>query len=144
ELFGHVRGAFTNATGTKKGKFSLANGGSIFLDEIGTMSLGLQAKLLRVLQEREIEPLGAERTEHVDVRVIAATNRNLRDLVKERRFQDDLYYRLQVFPIVVPPLRDRIDDVPLLAQHFLRKHAQRSGRPTERFDPEVVPLLQAY
>jgi transcriptional regulator with GAF, ATPase, and Fis domain len=144
ELFGHVKGAFTNATSSRRGRFALAHRGTIFLDEIGTLSGTLQAKLLRVLQEREIEPLGAERTEHVDVRVIAATNRNLRDLVKERRFQDDLYYRLQVFPIVVPPLRDRIDDVPLLAQHFLRKHAQRSGRPTERFDPEVVPLLQAY
>jgi transcriptional regulator with GAF, ATPase, and Fis domain len=144
ELFGHVKGAFTNATTSRKGRFALAHRGTIFLDEIGTLNGALQAKLLRVLQEREIEPLGAERTEHIDVRVIAATNRNLRDLVKERRFQDDLYYRLQVFPIVVPPLRDRIDDVPVLAQHFLRKHAQRSGRAVEMFDSGVVPLLQAY
>src|SRR4030095_10123346 len=118
ELFGHVRGAFTNATGTKKGKFSLANGGSIFLDEIGTMSLGLQAKLLRVLQEREIEPLGAERTEHVDVRVIAATNRDLRQLVGQGRCQEDLFYPLHVVPIVVPPLRDRLEDIPTLVEHF--------------------------
>jgi transcriptional regulator with GAF, ATPase, and Fis domain len=107
ELFGHVKGAFTDATSPKKGKFALANHGSIFLDEIGTMSVGLQAKLLRVLQEREIDPLGSERTERVDVRVIAATNRNLRQLVDEGRFQDDLFYRLHVIPIEVPPLRER-------------------------------------
>ena len=118
ELFGHVRGAFTDATSTKKGKFALANRGSIFLDEIGTMSAGLQAKLLRVLQEREIEPLGAERTEHVDVRVIAATNRDLRQLVDEGRFQDDLFYRLHVIPIVVPPLRERVEDIPMLVEYF--------------------------
>ena len=112
ELFGHLKGAFTDATGTKKGKFSLDNRGSIFLDEIGTMQTGLQAKLLRVLQEREIEPLGAERTEHVDVRVIAATNRDLRQLVEEGRFQDDLFYRLHVIPIVVPPLRERESALP--------------------------------
>src|SRR5690349_6691405 len=105
ELFGHVKGAFTDATATKRRKFSLAHGGSIFLDEIGTLSIGLQAKLLRVLQEREIEPLGSERTEHVDVRVIAATNRDLIQLVKAGRFQDDLFYRLHVVPIAVPPLR---------------------------------------
>ena len=122
ELFGHLKGAFTDATGTKKGKFSLANRGSIFLDEIGTMSIGLQAKLLRVLQEREIEPLGAERTEHVDVRVIAATNRDLRQLVDEGRFQDDLFYRLHVIPIVAPPLRDRVEDIPMLVKHFADKH----------------------
>jgi transcriptional regulator with GAF, ATPase, and Fis domain len=144
ELFGHVKGAFTNAITSRKGRFALAHRGTIFLDEIGTMNAALQAKLLRVLQEREIEPLGAERSEHVDVRVIAATNRNLRDLVKAGRFQDDLYYRLQVFPIVVPPLRDRLDDVPLLAQHFLHKHAQRSGRSIETFEPGVMLLLQTY
>ena len=121
ELFGHVRGAFTDATSTKRGKFSLANRGSIFLDEIGTMSVGLQAKLLRVLQEREIEPLGAERTEHVDVRVIAATNRNLRQLVDEGRFQDDLFYRLHVVPIVVPPLRERLEDIPMLVRALRRQ-----------------------
>jgi transcriptional regulator with GAF, ATPase, and Fis domain len=142
ELFGHVRGAFTDATATKKGKFSLAHRGSIFLDEIGTMSIGLQAKLLRVLQEREIEPLGAERTEHVDVRVIAATNRDLHQLVSEGRFQDDLFYRLDVIPIVVPPLRDRIEDIPMLAEYFVRKHATRSGRAIEALQDGVIASLE--
>jgi len=144
ELFGHVKGAFTDATGTKKGKFSLANRGSIFLDEIGTMSVGLQAKLLRVLQEREIEPLGAERTEQVDVRVIAATNRDLRQLVDEGRFQDDLFYRLQVVPIVVPPLRERVEDIPMLVEYFADKHATRSGKSIEALEDDVVSSLQAY
>ena len=144
ELFGHVRGAFTDATGTKKGKFSLANRGSIFLDEIGTMSTGLQAKLLRVLQEREIEPLGAERTEHVDVRVIAATNRDLRQLVDEGRFQDDLFYRLHVIPIVVPPLRERVEDIPMLVEYFADKHATRSGKSIDALEDGVVSSLQEY
>jgi transcriptional regulator with GAF, ATPase, and Fis domain len=144
ELFGHVRGAFTDATGPRKGKFSLAHRGSIFLDEIGTMSPGLQAKLLRVLQEREIDPLGAERTEHVDVRVIAATNRNLRQLVNEGRFQDDLFYRLHVVPIVVPPLRERIEDVPLLVEHLVAKHAMKSGRSIEALEDGVMAWLQEY
>jgi transcriptional regulator with GAF, ATPase, and Fis domain len=144
ELFGHVKGAFTDATATKKGKFSLANGGSIFLDEIGTLNTGLQAKLLRVLQEHEIEPLGSERTEHVDVRVIAATNRDLRQLVDEGRFQDDLFYRLHVVPIVVPPLRERIEDIPLLVEHFADKHATRSGKPIDALEDGVVSLLQEH
>jgi transcriptional regulator with GAF, ATPase, and Fis domain len=144
ELFGHVRGAFTDATGTKKGKFSLANRGSIFLDEIGTMQTGLQAKLLRVLQEREVEPLGAERTEHVDVRVIAATNRDLRQLVEEGRFQDDLFYRLHVIPIVVPPLRERAEDIPMLVKYFAAKHATRSGKPIDTLEDGVVSSLQEY
>ena len=144
ELFGHVRGAFTDATGTKKGKFALANHGSIFLDEIGTMSLGLQAKLLRVLQEREVEPLGSERTERVDVRVVAATNRDLRQLVREGRFQDDLFYRLAVIPIVIPPLRERIDDIPLLVEYFADKHARRANKPIEAVEDGVVAALQAY
>src|SRR5262249_50550783 len=113
ELFGHVKGAFTGATGIRRGKFALANRGSIFLDEIATMSAALQAKLLRVLQEREFEPVGGEKTEHVDVRVIAATNRDLAQLVAEGRFQDDLFYRLHVVPIAVPPLRERTDDIPM-------------------------------
>jgi len=144
ELFGHVRGAFTDATVSRKGKFSLAHRGSIFLDEIGTMSLGLQAKLLRVLQEREIEPLGAERTEHVDVRVIAATNRDLRQLVAEGRFQDDLLYRLHVIPIVVPPLRERVEDIPLLVDHFVAKHATRNGRSIDALEDGVISALQEY
>jgi transcriptional regulator with GAF, ATPase, and Fis domain len=144
ELFGHVRGAFTDATVTKKGKFSLANRGSIFLDEIGSMNLGLQAKLLRVLQEREIEPLGAERPEHVDVRVMAATNRDLRQLVADGRFQDDLFYRLNVIPIVMPPLRERADDIPALVDHFIRKHAARNGKPIAALEDGVIAVLQAH
>ena len=144
ELFGHVKGAFTDASTTKRGKFSLANGGSIFLDEIGTMSQALQAKLLRVLQEREIEPLGAERTELVDVRVIAATNRDLRQLVQEGRFQDDLFYRLAVIPILVPPLRERVEDIPLLANHFVEKHAARCGKSIDPLGVEVIASLVEY
>src|SRR3954469_2921188 len=144
ELFGHVRGAFTGAATNKKGRFALANGGSIFLDEIGTMQAPLQAKLLRVLQEREFEPLGAERTEKVDVRVIAATNRDLRQLVAEGKFQDDLFYRLNVIPIQIPPLRERRDDIPALIDHFVRKHAQRTGRRIERIDDAVLTELQRY
>jgi transcriptional regulator with GAF, ATPase, and Fis domain len=144
ELFGHVRGAFTDATTTRRGKFALANRGTIFLDEIGAMSGSLQAKLLRVLQEREIEPLGAERTEQIDVRVIAATNRDLRRLVDDGRFQDDLYYRLHVFPIVVPPLRERPEDIPMLARHFAEKHARRSRKSIDALDDGVIPALQQY
>lgn len=144
DLFGHVRGALTDATATKRGKFSLANRGSIFLDEIGAMSTGLQAKLLRALQEREFEPLGAERTEHVDVRVIAATNRDLRQLGDEGRFQDDLFYRLHVVPIVVPPLRERLEDIPMLVEYFVDKHATRSGKPITALEDGVMASLQAY
>jgi DNA-binding NtrC family response regulator len=144
ELFGHVRGAFTGATTTKKGKFALADGGSIFLDEIGTMSPALQSKLLRVLQEREFEPLGAERTERVDVRVIAATNRDLRQMVAEGKFQEDLFYRLNVIPIELPPLRERREDIPALVEHFVTKHAQRIGRRIERIDDSALAALQQY
>jgi DNA-binding NtrC family response regulator len=143
ELFGHVRGAFTGATTSKKGKFALAHGGTIFLDEIGTMSPSLQAKLLRVLQEREFEPLGAERTEKVDVRVIAATNRDLRQMVAEGRFQEDLYYRLNVIPIHIPPLRERRDDIPVLLDHFIAKHAQRAGKRIDGVAPGVVDALKS-
>src|SRR6476646_6211166 len=144
ELFGHVRGAFTGATTTKKGKFALADGGTIFLDEIGTMSPALQSKLLRVLQEREFEPLGAERTEKVDLRVIAATNRDLRQMVAEGKFQEDLFYRLNVIPIEIPPLRERRDDIPALIDHFVGKHAQRTGRRIDRVDEGIVQALQQY
>ena len=143
ELFGHVRGAFTGATTSKKGKFALADGGTIFLDEIGTMSPALQAKLLRVLQEREFEPLGSERTQRVDVRVIAATNRDLRQMVADGRFQEDLYYRLNVIPVHIPPLRERRDDVPVLVDHFIAKHAQRAGKRIEGLQPGVIDGLQA-
>jgi DNA-binding NtrC family response regulator len=144
ELFGHVRGAFTGAATTKKGKFALADGGTIFLDEIGTMSPALQSKLLRVLQEREFEPLGSERTEKIDVRVIAATNRDLRQMVAEAKFQEDLFYRLNVIPIELPPLRERRDDIPPLVDHFLKKHAQRTGRRIDRIEDGVLAQLQQY
>jgi DNA-binding NtrC family response regulator len=144
ELFGHVRGAFTGATTNKKGKFALADGGTIFLDEIGTMNPTLQAKLLRVLQEREIEPLGSERTEKIDLRVIAATNRDLRQMVADGKFQEDLFYRLNVIPIEIPPLRERRDDIPALVEHFVAKHAQRIGRRIEKIDDGVLTGLQQY
>jgi two-component system NtrC family response regulator len=144
ELFGHVRGAFTGAATSKKGKFALADGGTIFLDEIGTMMPALQSKLLRVLQEREFEPLGSERTERIDLRVIAATNRDVRQMVAEGRFQEDLFYRLNVIPIVLPPLRDRREDIPALVDHFVRKHAQRTGRRVERVDDGARAALQQY
>ena len=134
ELFGHVRGAFTGAATNKKGKFALADGGTILLDEIGTMSPVLQSKLLRVLQEREFEPLGSERSQQVDVRVIAATNRDLRQMVLDGTFQEDLFYRLNVIPIEMPPLRNRREDIPVLAEHFVRKHQQRTGKRIERIE----------
>ncbi len=144
ELFGHVKGSFTGASANRRGRFALADGGTLFLDEIGTLGLGVQAKLLRVLQEREFEPVGSERTQSVDVRVIAATNRDLRALVAEGRFQQDLYYRLSVIPIELPPLRQRPDDIPLLVEHFLRKHAQRIGRRIDGVEPTVLAQLQTY
>jgi DNA-binding NtrC family response regulator len=144
ELFGHVRGAFTGATMTKRGKFALADGGSIFLDEIGTLSTAIQAKLLRVLQEREFEPLGAERTQKVDLRVIAATNRDLKQMVSDGKFQEDLYYRLNVIPIDIPPLRERRDDIPILIDHFLDKHRQRTGKRVDRVEPDVTAALERY
>jgi DNA-binding NtrC family response regulator len=144
ELFGHVRGAFTGATFTKKGRFALAEGGTIFLDEIGTISLAVQAKLLRVLQDREFEPLGAERTQRVDVRVIAATNRDLRQLVSEGKFLEDLFYRLNVIPIAMPPLRERRDDITLLVQHFVRRFAERTGKKIDGVDDRIMTELTRY
>ena len=144
ELFGHVRGAFTGAAANKKGKFALADGGTILLDEIGTMSPVLQSKLLRVLQEREFEPLGSERSQQVDVRVIAATNRDLRQMVIDGTFQEDLFYRLNVIPIEMPPLRSRREDVPVLAEHFIRKHQQRTGKRVDRVEEGVFEKLAAY
>lgn len=141
ELFGHVRGAFTGAVGNKKGRFALADGGTIFLDEIGVITPAVQAKLLRVLQEREFEPLGSEVTVRVDVRVIAATNRDLRQLVGEGRFQEDLYYRLNVIPIVVPPLRERPEDIPSLVEHFIRRHASRAGKRIEGIAADAMKTL---
>ena len=144
ELFGHVRGAFTGAISSKKGRFALADGGSIFLDEIGTLAPSVQAKLLRVVQEREFEPLGAERTQKVDVRVIAATNRDLRRMVAEGSFLEDLFYRLSVIPLAIPPLRDRREDIRVLAEHFLRKHAARTGLRVDRVEEAALLALAAY
>ena len=144
ELFGHVRGAFTGAATSKKGKFALADGGTIFLDEIATMSPVLQSKLLRVLQEREFEPLGSERSQQVDLRVIAATNRDLRQMVLDGTFQEDLFYRLNVIPIEMPPLRNRREDIRVLAEHFVRKHQQRTGKRIERVEEGVYEKLTAY
>jgi DNA-binding NtrC family response regulator len=141
ELFGHVRGAFTGAVTNKKGRFALADGGTIFLDEIGTIQPSVQAKLLRVMQEREFEPLGSERTVKVDVRVIAATNRDLKKLVAEGRFQEDLYYRLNVIPLAIPPLRDRREDIPALVDHFVKRHAERAGKRITGVAPEAMQML---
>ena len=144
ELFGHVKGAFTGAIANRRGRFALADGGTLFLDEIGTLGSAVQARLLRVLQEREFEPVGSERTMSVDVRVIAATNRDLRAMVSGGRFLEDLYYRLSVIPIALPPLRERPDDIPLLVDHFVRKHAQRTGQPIEGIAAGARERLQAY
>jgi len=141
ELFGHMRGAFTGAVSNKKGRFALADGGTIFLDEIGTMALSVQAKLLRVLQEREFEPLGSERTMTVDVRVIAATNRDLRQLTAEGKFQEDLYYRLNVIPLSIPPLRDRRDDIAPLVDYFVKRHAERAGKRITGVTNDAMALL---
>ncbi len=141
ELFGHVKGAFTGAVATKRGRFALADGGTIFLDEIGAVALPVQPKLLRVLQEREFEPLGSERTVKVDVRVIAATNRNLAQLVAEGRFQEDLYYRLNVIPIAMPPLRERREDIPVLVDYFVRRHATRAGKRIDGVAPDAMAVL---
>jgi len=128
ELFGHEKGAFTGATRQRLGAFERATGGTIFLDEIGDMRLAMQAKLLRVLQEREIQRVGGAATIPIDARVIVATNKDLKALVKAREFREDLFYRIAAFPIVIPPLRQHPTDIPLLAKHFLNKHAERSGR----------------
>ncbi|WP_457600980.1 sigma-54 interaction domain-containing protein [Hydrogenivirga sp.] len=143
ELFGYEKGAFTGAHTSKKGKFELANGGTIFLDEIGDMPLALQAKILRVLQEREIERLGSEKTVRVDVRVIAATNKDLNTLVKEGRFREDLFYRLNVVPIHVPSLRERSEDIPLLVEHFLDNYNSKYGKRV-RISPDAMEALIEY
>jgi PAS domain S-box-containing protein len=144
ELFGHERGAFTGALARTIGRFELANGSTIFLDEIGDLPLDLQAKLLRVLQEGEFERIGSTRTMKVDVRVLAATNRNLEEAVEENRFRSDLYYRLNVFPIQLPPLRDRIEDIPMLISHIIAKKQDKLGKTIERVPQDVVDALRAY
>ncbi|SNB46314.1 sigma-54 dependent transcriptional regulator [Geobacter sp. DSM 9736] len=144
ELFGHERGAFTGAVAQKKGKFDLADGGTIFLDEIGDMSLKTQAKVLRILQERKFERVGGTRVIEVDVRVIAATNKVLEEEIKGGGFREDLYYRLNVVPFKVPSLRDRRDDIPLLAEHFLAVFCQREGGGNKMILPEAMALLKQY
>jgi two-component system response regulator HydG len=144
ELFGHERGAFTGATSRKDGRFVLAHRGTIFLDEIGELSSTTQAKILRVLQGREFEPLGSTRTVKVDVRIIAATNCNLAMMVEEGRFRDDLYFRLNVFPVELPPLRERLEDLPLLAEHFLRVYAEKNRRRVRTLAPEVLEAFRRH
>ncbi|MED4016106.1 sigma-54 interaction domain-containing protein [Sutcliffiella cohnii] len=142
ELFGYEDGAFTGAKkGGKKGKFQLADGGTLFLDEIGDMSLPMQIKLLRALQEGEVEPIGASRPIKVDVRIIAATNRPLEKMIEEKRFREDLYYRIHVIPFYIPSLRDRKEDLPILANHFLRKISKRTGKRVRNISPEVLQIF---
>jgi two-component system response regulator HydG len=138
ELFGHEKGAFTGAIGRRPGRFELADGGTIFLDEIGEMTLATQAKLLRVLQEREFEPLGSTKTVKVDIRIIAASNKILGEEVKRGTFREDLFYRLNVVPIFLPPLRDRKEDVPLLVEHFLNIYNEKNGRRLHGFHPRAL------
>ncbi len=142
ELFGHEKGAFTSAISTRKGRFELADGGTIFLDEVGDVPAAMQAKLLRVLQERQIERVGGQQSIDVDVRVIAATNRSLQRLVKEGKFREDLFYRLNVVKIDLPPLRERPEDIPLLAQHFAEKYA--GGKPPKQISPPAMEALLNY
>ena len=144
ELFGHERGSFTGATIRKEGRFLLAHHGTVFLDEIGELSLPIQAKILRVLQAREFEPVGSNRTQKVDVRIITATNRDLEKMVREGRFRDDLYYRLNVFPLVLPPLRERLEDLPVLADFFLKKYGEKNRRGVITLAPEALQAFRRY
>ena len=144
ELFGHVKGAFTSAHENRTGRFEAAHGGTIFLDEINSVSYTLQVKLLRVLQEQEFERVGDTKTIRVDCRVVAATNRDLLDEIETGRFRDDLYYRLNVVPIFLPPLRERPDDIPLLVEFFLRKYAETNRRPVPHLSQDVIEALKRY
>ena len=144
ELFGHVKGAFTSAHENRTGRFEAAHGGTIFLDEINSMSYTLQVKLLRVLQEQEFERVGDTKTIRVDCRIVAATNRDLLDEIDAERFREDLYYRLNVVPVYLPPLRDRPEDIEALVTFFARKYAAANGRPIPKIPAEVISMLQAY
>jgi formate hydrogenlyase transcriptional activator len=144
ELFGHEKGAFTGAIAQKIGRFELADKGTLFLDEVGDIPLALQPKLLRVLQEQEFERLGSGRTHQVDVRLVAATHRNLVEMVKRNEFRSDLYYRLNVFPVPLPPLRARREDIPALVEHFVEIYARRMGRQIDQISPETMSELTSY
>lgn len=144
ELFGHEKGSFTGAIAQKIGRFELAHKGTLFLDEVGDIPLELQPKLLRVLQEQEFERLGSTRTQRVDVRLLAATNASLAQMVAEKKFRSDLYYRLNVFPINVPPLRERREDIPLLVRYFANKFARRMGKQIESIPKETMDALSRY
>jgi DNA-binding NtrC family response regulator len=144
ELFGHVRGSFTGAVTTKPGLFEVADGGTVFLDEVGNISLSIQAKLLRVLQEREFTPVGGTKAKKVDIRLIAATNKDLEKMIKEEVFREDLYYRLNIVPIDLPTLKERQEDIPLLAVHFLKKYAEEMGKTIKGFTAEAMEKMMRY
>jgi transcriptional regulator with PAS, ATPase and Fis domain len=144
ELFGHVKGSFTGAHQTKHGLFELANHGTFFFDEITNLSLNIQAKLLRVIQEREFMKVGSQKRTKLDIRIIASSNRNLREAVKVSTFREDLFYRLSVIPIHLPPLRERTGDIPLLVEHFLRKHGQKTNRQVKGFSNRAMKMLCDY
>ncbi|HEU5162795.1 MAG TPA: sigma-54 dependent transcriptional regulator, partial [Thermoanaerobaculia bacterium] len=144
ELFGHIKGAFTGAVSDRRGKFEVADGGTLFLDEIGDMSLKTQAKVLRALQEQVVEPVGGTESVKVDVRILAATNKDLQSEIRGGRFREDLFFRLNVIPIFVPPLRDRDADIPLLAEHFMAELAREYGRRPKRLDPGAAAGLRSY
>lgn len=144
ELFGHVKGSFTGATSAKKGKFELADGATLFLDEVSDMSANVQAKVLRVLEEQRFEPVGSNTPISVDVRVLAATNKRLDDEIEKGAFRSDLFFRLNVIPFEVPPLRERVEDIPLLIDHFNRRFAKAYGKKPKAFDPEAIELMQRY
>jgi DNA-binding NtrC family response regulator len=144
ELFGHEKGAFTGAVATRQGKLEAAEGGTLFLDEVGDMALSLQAKLLRAIEQKEVSRVGGSQVIRVDVRILAATNRDLKERVAEKAFREDLFYRLNVFSIVVPPLRDRREDIPRLADHFLQETGLENKAPRRRLSPEALKVLLAY
>jgi DNA-binding NtrC family response regulator len=144
ELFGHIRGSFTGAVSTKPGLFEVAEGGTVFLDEVGNITPAIQAKLLRVLQEREFKPVGGTKAMKVDIRLIAATNKDLEKMIREGTFMEDLYYRLNIFPIYLPPLKERQEDIPILAVHFLKKYAEEMGKAIKGFTPEAMEKLMKY
>src|SRR6185295_8756742 len=143
-LFGHEKGSFTGATEKHLGKFQEADGGTLFLDEIGELRFDMQVKLLRALQEGEIDPVGAKRPVKVDVRIMSATNRDLAEITRQGQFREDLFYRLNVFPIFVPPLRDRHEDIPALAAYFVSRFAAEENKPVAGFTPEAMALLDSY